>query len=583
MAVYLNGEEVGVIVNSGSTPEPGKTELPEYMSAKNFTFDGNACTGYVGDNSLPEIIIPKSYSTVTSTETVAGAKVLDKENLSMSIYDFQSATFSDGGTNTQTYTSTSQLQNLSTDFPNDCYLVSMQGSNPFSFDFLQMASDMQMLQFPIAVNGQSFSDGMAAFDYIIENNITDVNFGGDVEVTKFVDGNDYQVTSVSGSINGSGFKNYQNRIILLSNLTSIGTNAFSGCSGLTSIEIPDSVTSIGNYAFDGCSSLESVEIPSSVVSIGEGTFHYCSNLTSIDIPSGVTSIGNYTFRGCSALETVTFGDNSQLESIGGYAFDDCFNLTSITLPSSLTSIGQGAFNNCSSLTSIEIPSSVIKIRDRAFAGTPWFANLQNTSYGIATASDGQTRFVIDVPTDITDDELDMTNVKVIADDAFDDCTNLASITIPDSVTSIGSSAFTGCSSLEKVNITDIDAWAMIDFTNSSANPLYYGAELYLNGELVTQVTLSIATKIEGYAFYSCSSLTSITIPSSVTSIDYQAFAACTTLTTMRVEATTPPTLQSTNAISTATTKIYIPAGTLSAYQSATNWSNFASLFEELPQ
>ena len=561
----------------------GGTELPAYMSAKNFTFDGNSCTGYVGDNSLPEIIIPKSYSTVTSIETVVGAKVLDKENLSMSIYDFQSTTFSDGGTNTQTYTSTSQLQNLSTDFPNDCYLVSMEVLDVFNFDFLNLAYDMQILQFPININGQSFSDGMAAFDYIIENNITDVNFGGDVEIITFIDGDDYQVTSVSRSGIDSGFKNYQNRIILLSNLTSIG-----------------------NYAFYGCSSLASIEIPSSVVSIGEGTFSYCSNLTSIDIPSGVTSIGNYTFRGCSALETVTFGDNSQLESIEGYAFDDCFNLTSITLPSSLTSIGQGAFNNCSSLTSIEIPSSVIKIRDRAFAGTPWFANLQNTSYGIATASDGQTRFVIDVPTDITDDELDMTNVKVIADDAFDDCTNLASITIPDSVTSIGSSAFTGCSSLEKVNITDIDAWAMIDFTSSSANPLYYGAELYLNGELVTQVTLSIATKIEDYAFYSCNSLTSITIPSvvtsignytfdgcrsltsatipsSVTSIGWGVFEDCSSLTTMRVEATTPPTLQSTNAISTATKKIYIPAGTLSAYQSATNWSNFASLFEELPQ
>ena len=561
----------------------GGTELPAYMSAKNFTFDGNSCTGYVGDNTLPEIIIPKSYSTVTSIETVVGAKVLDKENLSMSIYDFQSATFSDGGTNTQTYTSTSQLQNLSADFPNDCYLVSMQGSNPFSFDFLHMASDMQMLQFPIAVNGQSFSDGMTAFDYIMEHDITNANFGGDVEVTKFVDGDDYQVTSVSGSSNGSGFKNYQNRIILLSNLTSIGDYAFQNCSSLTSIEIPSGVTSIGNSAFDGCSSLSSITIPESVTSIRTSAFYGCSSLTSIEIPSGVTSIGNYTFRGCSALETVTFGDNSQLESIEGYAFDDCFNLTSINIPSSVTSIGQGAFNNCSSLTSIEIPSSVIKIRDRAFAGTPWFANLQNTSYGIATASDGQTRFVIDVPTDITDDELDMTNVKVIAEDAFDDCTNLASITIPDSVTSIGSSAFTGCSSLEKVNITDIDAWAMIDFANSSANPLYYGAELYLNGELVTQVTLSIATSIGSSAFSGCSGLTEIVIPEGVTSIGNYAFWGCSSLTTMTVLPTTPPTLSSTNAISTATTKIYIPAGTLSAYQSATNWSNFASLFEELPQ
>lgn len=397
MSMYVNGQKVAPTKLVQTT-----CELPAYMSAKNFTFDGNACTGYVGDNTLPEIIIPKSYSTVTSIETVAGAKVLDKENLSMSIYDFQSATFSDGGTNTQTYTSTSQLQNLIPDFPNDCYLVSMQGSDPFSFDFLHMSSDMQMLQFPIAVNGQSFSDGMAAFDYIIENNITDVNFGGDVEIISYVDGNDYQVTSVASVNDNSGFKDYQNHIILLSNITSIGSTAFYGCSSLTSIEIPSSVTSIETYAFYGCSGLTSVSLPSKLISIGSYAFSSCSSLESIEIPSSVTSISSGAFSSCIALKNVTFEENSQLTSIGAYAFTNCRSLTSITIQSNVTSIGYGSFQNC------------------------------------------------------------------------------------------------------------------------------------------------------------------------------------TNLTTMRIEATTPPTLRRTDAISSATTKIYIPAGTLSAYQSATNWSNFASLFEELP-
>lgn len=310
----------------------GGTELPEYMSAKNFTFDGNACTGYVGDNTLPEIIIPKSYSTVSTVETVVGAKVLDKENLSMSIYDFQSVTFSDGGTNTQTYTSTSQLQNLSTDFPNDCYLVSMQVSDPFSFDFLQMASDMQMLQFPININGQSFDDGMTAFDYIIENNITDVNFGGDVEVTKVVDGNDYQVTSVSGSNNGSGFKNYQNRIILLSNITTIGDWAFQDCTNLTSIEIPNSVTNMGVQVFLRCSNLTNVILPEGITEITIGEFFYCKSLTSINIPSSITKINNTAFQTCSSLE-------------------------SITIPEGVTSIGIRAFNGCSSLTTMRIKAT----------------------------------------------------------------------------------------------------------------------------------------------------------------------------------------------------------------------------------
>ena len=459
---------MATIKNPLTIVQTGGGELPAFMSAKNFTFDGNACTGYVGDNTLPEIIIPKSYSTITNTETVVGAKVLDKENLSMLIYDFQSATFSDDGTNTQTYTSTSQLQNLSTDFPNDCYLTSMQCSNPFSFDFLHMASDMQMLQFPIAVNGQSFSDGMAAFEYILSNNITNVNFGGDVEVTKFVDGNDYQVTSVSGSSNGSGFKNYQNRIILLNNLTSIGENAFSDCSALTSIEIPSSVTSIGNSAFRDCSSLNTITIPDSVTSIGFYAFYACTNLISVSISENVTEIGQYTFYNCTNLTKITLP--SSVTSIAGYAFARCTNLTAITIPDSVTSISVSTFSHCISLTSITLPSSLTSIGNSAF------------SY----------------------------------------CSGLTSITLPESLTSI-----------------------------------------------------------DGAAFYGCSGLTEITIPEGVTNIYGQAFQNCTNLTTMRVEATTPPKLDNINAISTATTKIYIPAGTLSAYQSATNWSNFADLFEEL--
>ena len=339
---------------------------------------------------------------MTTTETLVGAKVLNKQKIEYVMFSFVSATFSDGENNTHTYSSRIELGMLQNDFPNDCYLVSMEVSDVFNFDFLNQAYDMQILQFPININGQSFSDGMTAFDYIMQNNITNVNFGGDIEVISYFDGDDYQVTSVSGLINSSGFKNYQNRIILLSNLTSIGYYTFYECSSLTSIEIPNSVISIGEYAFCSCHSLTSIEIPSKVTSIGDFAFSSCSSLTSIEIPSGVTSISSYVFNFCNALTSITFGENSKLASIG---------------------------NN-----------------------------------------------------------------------AFQYCRSLSSITIPNSVTSIGSNAFKGCSSL----------------------------------------------------------------------------------TTMRVEATTPPTLQNTDAISTATTKIYIPAGTLSAYQSATNWSNFASLFEELP-
>ena len=389
-------------------------EIPDYMSAKNFTFDGNACTGYVGDNTLPEIIIPQSYSTVTSIETFVGAKVLNKNKIGYIIRDFISATFSDGENNTHVYSSRMELYRLENDFPNDCYLVSMEGSYPLSFDFLEMASDMQILQFPIVVNGQSFSDGRAAFDYITQNDITDVNFGGDVEVTKVVDGNDYQVTSVSGSNNSSGFKNYQNRIILLSNLTSIGNSAFYDCNSLTSIEIPNSVTSIGELAFQSCISLTSVSLPSTLTSIADRAFFYCSSLASITLPSTLTSIGEL-------------------------AFQSCISLTSITIPEGVTAIGGGVFSSCSSLEAFNGDgNSYYKIVDNGRA------LLVDGGKTLSAYAIGNTATSYTIPVGVTS----------IGRSAFQSCSNLTEITIPDSVTSISAFAFWGCSSLTSITIPE---------------------------------------------------------------------------------------------------------------------------------
>jgi len=130
----------------------------------------------------------------------------------------------------------------------------------------------------------------------------------------------------------------------------IAGNAFSDCSGLTSVIIPSSVVSIGNSAFSDCSGLTSVIIPSSVVSIGDGAFWGCSGLTSVTIPEGVTSIGNCAFVYCSGLTSVTIPEG--VTSIGDSAFSGCSGLTSVSIPSSVTSIGGRAFWGCSGLTSV---------------------------------------------------------------------------------------------------------------------------------------------------------------------------------------------------------------------------------------
>lgn len=133
-------------------------------------------------------------------------------------------------------------------------------------------------------------------------------------------------------------------------VTSIGEDAFYGCSGLTSAIIGNSVKSIGESAFDSCSGLTSVTIGNSVKSIGEGAFRYCSGLTSVTIPNSVASIGEGAFSYCSGLKSATIPNS--VTSIGGDVFRCCSGLTSFTIPNSVTSIGPCAFFCCSGLTKL---------------------------------------------------------------------------------------------------------------------------------------------------------------------------------------------------------------------------------------
>ena len=195
-------------------------------------------------------------------------------------------------------------------------------------------------------------------------------------------------------------------------VTSIENNAFSDCSSLTSITLPEGVTSIGNSAFYGCSSLTSINIPESVTSIGGYAFDGCGSLTSIALPEGVTSIGNSAFGDCTSLTNITIPEG--VTSIGNYAFGGCWDLTAIAIPEGVTSIGSGAFEYCSSLTDITLPESVTSIGDNAFFN----------------------------------------------------CSSLTDITLPEGVTSIGGGAFYGCSSLtdvycyaERIPTTDTNAFS----------------------------------------------------------------------------------------------------------------------------
>ena len=139
-------------------------------------------------------------------------------------------------------------------------------------------------------------------------------------------------------------------VTIPNSVIAIGSFAFSGCSGLTSVAIPDKVSTIANSTFNGCSSLISVTIPNSVTNIETSAFGYCSSLTNIIIPSSVTSIANYSFQGCSNLTSMTIPNN--VTSIADYIFENCSSLAIVTIPKGVTSIGYSSFAGCSSLTDL---------------------------------------------------------------------------------------------------------------------------------------------------------------------------------------------------------------------------------------
>ena len=528
---------------------PSSTELPAYMSAKNFTFNGTACTGYVGDNSLPEIIIPKSYSTVTSIETVVGAKVLDKSEIRYMIRDFQSVTFSDGENNTHIYSSPMELDMLENDFPNDCYLVSMQCLYPFSFDFLQMASDMQILQFPIAINGQSFSDGMTAFDYIMEHDIINVNFDGEVEVTKFVDGDDFQVTKIVAINYNSGFINYNGKIILLNNINNIGDGAFYSCSKLKGVIIPESVSVLGNQVFYRCSKLISIELPDTITKLGVNLFNGCESLESVRLPSSLTSFPASIFRGTN-LTSYTIPD--KIETVDSDTFTDCKNLKIVYLNNNLTTIGNSMFYGCVNLNTLVIGRNVSAIQGIAFAMCGNLKNIiideNNVNFTVENGAIFNTdkSILVRYPSAISYNIPE--TVSEISSQCFQYSRVLTNIVIPNTVTIIGMSAFSNCNNLKTITMSE-------------------------NITTIAQNT-----------FFGCSSLTNIEIPSGVTSIGDNAFFNCSSLITITVLVETPPTIQTNTFRNVPNTTIYyVPDISVEAYKTATNWSRYADQIQPLSE
>ena len=350
--------------------------------------------------------------------------------------------------------------------------------------------------------------------------------------------------------------------------TKVGNNAplFYNITTLTSVSIPNSVTTISQSAFGNCSGLTSITIPNSVTSIGQAAFTNCSGITRIKVDSGNTVYDSR--NNCNAIiETatntlITGCQNTvipnSVTSIGQYAFSGCSGLTSITIPNSVTIIGQNAFLACSGLTSIKVDSSntVYDSRNNCNAIIETATNTlitgcQNTVIPNSVTSIGQYAFSgctgltsITIPDSVT----------TISGYAFNGCTGLTSITIGNSVTSIDNYAFNGCTGLTSVTIpnsvTTIGSGAFQGCTGLTS--ITIGNSVTTIGQLtfyscsgLTSITIpNSVTTIGNQAFYHCSGLTSITIGNSVTTIGTNVFNGCTSLTSITSLATTAPTIQS---------------------------------------
>ena len=308
-------------------------------------------------------------------------------------------------------------------------------------------------------------------------------------------------------------------VVIPDGVTSIGDRAFWNCTGLTSVTIPDSVTEIGDYAFGNCTGLTNVYISDlkayieiNFASIYSNPTCYAENLYlngelltgDIVIPDGVTKIPNYMFQNNKNITSVTIPES--VTSIGDYAFWNCTGLTSVTIPGSVTSIGDRAFYGCTSLTSVTIPGSVTEIGGSAFgscysltsidvdSGNQNYSSIDGNLYNKAQTkliqyAVGKKDKSFPIPESVTS----------IGDSAFYGCSSLTSVTIPGSVTSIGDRTFADCTGLTNVTIPDS------------------------------------VTSIGWGAFYRCKKLSSITIPKSVVSMGDDMFGWCTSLVSIDVD------------------------------------------------
>lgn len=289
-------------------------------------------------------------------------------------------------------------------------------------------------------------------------------------------------------------------------VTEIGAEAFKNCSGITSINIPNSITKIDNGAFWSCTGLSTIDLPSSIKTIGRDVFRVCTKITSIDL-GNLTAYGEYSLSDCTQLTHVVL---PATDNIPMGTLKSCTSLEEINIPASVETINIDSFMGCTSLKTLTLPSATTKIKDSSFGAFKNCTALTSV-YMPGVTSVGQSAF--EGCTGLT--SVSMPVVTDVGVSAFNKCSGLSSIDMPATLKTVDNSAFRSCTALVSINMQNVTSMGTYVFAGCTA---------------LTDVVLpSASTAIKDGTFKGCTALAYIHIPATVETIDLEAFNGCTAL------------------------------------------------------
>ncbi len=324
-------------------------------------------------------------------------------------------------------------------------------------------------------------------------------------------------------------------IVIPNSVTTFGHRIFCDCSSLERVVLPDQIKSVTYGMFNQCKSLNTINLPESIESIDELAFSECSSLTSINIPNNVTTIKDNAFYKCTSLTSLTLPSN--LLTIGNEAFYFCVGIQSVVIPDSIEEIGDKAFFCCSNLAEIEFPDKVFTLGDNVFSGTAWLANQPDGMIYVGLMA---IQFKGSMPEGST--VTIKPGTQFIAPNCFSNCSWMAAVEIPESVTAIGRFAFIGCTGLSSISLPEfISQIEMGTFSGCSGltsinipnSVTFIGNEAFSGCSDMVNVRFSNSlTHIGSWAFQDCTHLETVELPESVTELGLCVFENCTGLATV---------------------------------------------------